>query len=1812
LPVTNYTYDLYAIQGQGIGGQFRPFRSQVGYVYDQYVSDVGQGGDLGLEFGAGNLVHAGVDFRVNNSSSYTGLWSTSNNAIPHFEEKTTNNRPNYQQVYYKKVGEMNIDKEVASNARLFEQDLSKYDPIRIGIGGSGGNFYARNQYEYKRNNASGASMVDVTSSLSEPLKRENRILTGEAIQKKTVEDILEYGNGYDQGLLSEFARTTDSSKNHHTAEISVLQKDGSRYVYGKTAYNAKKVEATFNISGRKPICDSRVSGLVSYIPSVDNSGRNSRGNEYFNRITTPAYAHTYLLSSVLSSDYEDLTNNGPSIDDLGTYTKFTYVNKQPNNGTYKWRIPVEENTASYNEGLKSDATDDMANYVYGEKELLYANTIETKTHIAKFYLSPRQDGYGVKDENGGLDDNSRMYQLDRIALFSKPEYDQKGDSAEPIKVAHFEYNYSLTPETPNSKATTKGKLTLEKVYFTYRSSDMGKYTPYVFTYSDFNPKYNLKNYDVWGNYKEGVLGCSLNDPLTVSEFPYVEQNKEILDRNVGAWTLKSIGLPSGGRLDIETESDDYQYVQNKQTMRMFKVVGAGDTEKEANIDTNKLENTFLYNTAPTGPGSNISHLYVEIDKNIQDVNDLKRKIIDPIGDEPIYFRFLLNIRKEGALGTNISNNASFDYVTGYLFLNNSNNGYSVFQKGTKKYAAIPIAMSRIEDNTPMNPISKAGFNFARKYLNNIAYSSVNNRGVNSDDPLDVLKKLLGSLESTLNIFQGPNVELKQERCAQRFISEKSWIRLPNPSTNKLGGGCRIKSIQMYDQWGVMTNTDNPIYGQFYGQEYTYTLENGSSSGVATYEPLISKENPFVEPIFETREKILAPGEDNYVEKPLGESFFPSPAVTYSRVEVQNLQRKTIDPITGEVIAEVKKHATGKVVNEFYTSYEYPTVVDYTPIEARRKVPVTFNNPFYIDEQKEMALSQGFVIHTNDMNGKQKSQKVFAEGQELPLSGVDYIYHEVDPAVYEKNPINGKLKNLVKVIDAEGAISDKLIGVEFDVINDFRETGSSLSSNGVDFNVGSFLAAIFPVIVPFPLPNVANHKDKMKSVTTTKVIHTSGILKEKIAYDLGSKVATSNLAWDANTGEVLLTETVNEYGDQYYNLNYPAYWAYKGMGQASQNLGLEWNYEAVGNHFELTQNRSAANVINAIDYLANGDEVTTEYRDGDNDIKETLWVTKVGDVSTNSFSLMKRDGKLLNPQDILPFTDNDALQLRVVRSGYRNQQGASMASITLMKNPLVKENSLDPSNPQMNDKLPSFDTNDWNTHRIVNTSAVEYSDLWATQCEVGLPKFELPENIPYANQDEYTDVICFNPYLHNVRGDWRAKRSYAYLTGRQASEAVKLRKDGFYNDFKPLYTPSTTSGLGWQLNTTNINRWTFASAVTQYSPYGAELENKDALNRYSSAQYGYNYTLPTAVSSNSQYRSMGFDGFEDYVTTDATDDHFGFKAWEAENSGSYSTTTSHTGRASIAVAPGKKATLSSRLVPCPEGNPVAVDDTGFSVVFRDSIAIPVTINDDFGLDGPSESAITISTPPRFGNARVDDNGTPNDPTDDIIVYVAGSSNPGVVNLAYEICDTSCTADGKGDCDSGLVSIEVINPVCANPNCPYPNCNCDPDPIRNVRITKNLVPVSYISVFDDNVLNYRCIGRKSTIPISGIPNSTVRYRVSYVYHDPDGTSGVINGKEVIYSNEHDNILSATGNIQLDNTGNAIIRFDMNIETRRGRNEYAKVKFELLGNHSSRYNAIIFDINSFLRECIDPNTRGIWIDYDDYIPDCPNGPDNPCTRS
>ncbi len=100
-------------------------------------------------------------------------------------------------------------------------------------------------------------------------------------------------------------------------------------------------------------------------------------------------------------------------------------------------------------------------------------------------------------------------------------------------------------------------------------------------------------------------------------------------------------------------------------------------------------------------------------------------------------------------------------------------------------------------------------------------------------------------------------------------------------------------------------------------------------------------------------------------------------------------------------------------------------------------------------------------------------------------------------------------------------------------------------------------------------------------------------------------------------------------------------------------------------------------------------------------------------------------------------------------------------------------------------------------------------------------------------------------------------------------------------------------------------------------------------------------------------------------------------------------------------------------------PLAVDDT--ATVAEDSgvTSIDVTNNDDFGGDGPSIGTITLpsATSANGGTLTVNDNGTPNDPTDDEVNYTPALNFSGTDTFDYTI------TDADGDTSTATVTVTV---------------------------------------------------------------------------------------------------------------------------------------------------------------------------------------------
>ena len=1478
LPVTNYTYDLYTIQGQGIGGMFRPFRGQVGQVSDPRVTDQSASNSAGFEVEAGAGAHMGLNFRTTNTTSYTGAWSTV--ATPFFKEKLSGNAKDYERVYYKTIGETRVDQEGAA----LVNSLGGVKPITLKLDA---NKNAVNSYQTKVQQDN-LSLLTEGQAFNSQITRQHRELRNQTIQKVTNYEAKRFS-------LTPFIKNNSASTSpdqapsipfHHTAGYIVTDANGTRHIYGETAYNKQKVEVTFAVRAT-PSDILPEKGLVKYFAN-DTTEKNNRGRDnYFNRVETPAYAHTYLLSSVLSPDYSDITGDGPTDDDLGTYTKFTYEAK---GGDYQWRIPFEAGYASYNEGLKTDGLDQKGSYLYGKKENKYLKMIETKTHVAFFDIVERRDGCGVGSVNGGLG-SGRMYYLKSIRLYSKPEVMVGGlvvdptlnNPIKPIKMAHFRYDYSLSENIINNSGISqkdeedtemnehKGKLTLKKVFFTYRNSNMGRYTPYEFFYESLNPEYHVKAYDIWGNYKPFEDGSwDINSPHTTpQEFPYVKQNpntREVdVDKWASAWSLTSIRLPSGGKIKIDYEADDYKFVQDKQAMQMFKVVGVTNTPENFSP---QASNDNLYNGSQDG-----KYVVIKIRDEHLGLTEAQilRKYTDKLAGKPIYFNFLVNM---------VGN--QYDYVTGYFEMDDE-------AEVSNGHLFIPMKLINREGKNssdhPTNPIAVAAWFFGRQNLN-AQINGIEDPGGNvPSNVIDIGKNIVDNLEVMVEIFTGANGRLRDMNCAKKFIPQKSWIRLWEPNGEKVGGGSRVKQIVILDQWDKMLgiNDNSPDidrYAKQYGQQYDYNLDDGTSSGVATYEPNICKENPLVQPFYNKPEKLTG---QTYQERPFGESFFPNPQVTYSKVTVSN------------VTASGETTKTGKVVTTHYTSFDFPTKTDFTNLDKSKIFHTNENEVIHnmlkgllglkINVKTDLTMSQGFSIETNDINGKVRKQEVFNNSNTL-ISSVEYKY-----ATSESDDTS--LDNNLMTVDENGQCQIKELATTYDIYNDLRESYAHTNSFGVAVNTDCIPLGIIPIIIGWGKPERSEHKQILRTAVTTKVIHKTAILKEKTAFDLGSTVYTKNHAWDAKTGQILLTETVNEYDDQYFTFNFPAYWYYKNMGLMSENIDFRGrfiknptlNEQNSTDHYFRVMGIGPDNGTQLKDYLKVGDELSMRMPQ-----HKRVWVYAIHS-GGNAVSLINSNGDKLTPQSFGSGLLNSIIngEFRVMRPIKRNQQMQSMASVTLMRNPIDGSGTI--SNSFL--KTSSLDP------RVINASAIEFSDIWESQCEFNLPQ-------PGDTQA--------NPYLFNIRGQWRPVKSYAYLTGRNAAAHSNTRKAGFFKTFNPFYKRNLENSA-WEIDLAN---WTYASEVTKHNPYGVEIENKDALNRYSSAQYGYGYKLPIAVSSNSEYREMGFDGFEDYYNQTSPSQyrtHFGFNQSLHNPDAVITGNTSHTGRKSIAVKPGKSAVLNRKINGC---------------------------------------------------------------------------------------------------------------------------------------------------------------------------------------------------------------------------------------------------------------------------------------------------------
>lgn len=1237
LPIPSLTCDVYSVTAHGVAGMYRAFRNDVTRVHDPHVKSETFGGALGVEATGGLLYELGGDVSVNYSKSESGGWD---NGI--YSPVTSVSDKAFEHAYFKTYGEHTTDTLTELN------HIGKERPVRV-----------------KLANLSATSTLEDLNGLYETT------VTVPTNKREPRNVVVSYVN------------------NNPKDGMFVTNADGSRYYY-KKAENTVHIECLYSSGALNslrtafPGMNIRDCGPVIPIQAEGSNPKHdyAHTNEYLKKTSMPAYAYAYLIEYIVGPDYVDVDGNGVSEKDMGYWVKFNYnepgcfpdETDYTDGITYKWRVPFAG--ANYIRGMHTTFEDDKGSYTYGEKKIYYLTSVQSKTHVAKFYTSRRKDARGAAAEIQNPASNTNMTmnipgnlgaysrKLDSVALFSKL------DLAKPIKSVHFEYDYSLCNGLHNNVQTdsTSGKLTLKKVWFTYQKNSRGSLSPYTFEYeyptpaSIENPTYNPVAYDRWGNYKPLP-----SDTCGFVENPYVTQFapgtsaeafKQTVDANMAVWNLKQITLPSGATINVQYEADDYAYVQNKRATQMFKIASLSSSPSNP-----ALADPVINHSKNAGSLFRKVYFDLEIPIDASQINSGNSKAYMARyteGLDKLYFKVYMHITD--------GDDNKLDYVSGYVDIEECDIDFNSQVGSNYTRGVITMGKPRIgkknggSKSLPYHPFSMAAWQYIRTDNPTLTYAGSVDADPNDTESAAMSKvksmsggNMMGEIKTLFRGFhdyafqhtEGTNTV----KWGDKIVLGKSFIKLNSPDKIKYGGGCRVKKITLNDQWSSASAEASSEYGQV----YDYTIKEGDteiSSGVASYEPAIGGDENALKYAKEYVEAIpLKTNNKLFFEYPINESYYPAASVGYRKVKVRSLATYQETILGGDPNFPAGILTTGATVHEFFTAKEFPVVSSETPVDINFEdifVPI-----FMIGQisSNKLTASQGYCTILNDMHGKLRKVTNYRQDAagnikfEVPDSYVEYLYnYETIKVDSDPNHDYCMLKNEFATLrgdkngiaDRRDGANRRLIGQDYEFFVDSRESYVVTENGGLRINTDGIYLALAAVTIPGPWPNIGRATTRVNTMVTNKIIHKSGIQIGTIAYDGGSKVKTLTVLFDDLTGEPLLTRVTNEFDDPIFNYDIPAYFAYNEAGPAYKNMGI-------------TVTVSGSSVVSPdYDLLIAGDELVCTTDAGN----------RLVYVNDNGAHNCKKLGASSNDD----FTGSGCTTYSVIRSGRRNLLNAKVGNI----------------------------------------------------------------------------------------------------------------------------------------------------------------------------------------------------------------------------------------------------------------------------------------------------------------------------------------------------------------------------------------------------------------------------------------------------------------------------------------------------------------------------------------------------------------------
>ncbi|MEO0776995.1 MAG: hypothetical protein AAF146_10545 [Bacteroidota bacterium] len=1271
LSTSAYTYDPLVVSGVGIGGQFRPYRSKVELLHSPRQVSKADGFRVELELGIGNTIHAGVGFGLTLGESYSGPWRSGVPASLREPASSLSNDPLYQDYYYQKYGEKSG--QVAS----VETQLAAWQAevaLRADLNRGSDEFSVNGQGQFVNQKTNASLDADDYTNHPALASRNNRTPKSDYLQNLTASQAYQYGfsrnlryyrNGPTGLTTADKFPNPPNADNSQISEIIIHKSDGFRYAYGLPAKNQRQVDATFSVhpSDNNNAYDSQTNPNLDVV-NLGQRTPNRASNQYESVKTLPGYAHSWLLTHIASTDYQDLTGDGMTKDDPGSWVKFNYLKTTGETAgeQYRWREPYVG--SAFTDGKKSDYTDDLAAYLYGEKDLYYLRTVETATHVALFETSPRTDALGSNSEalggNAGSStpNSNRMYKLDRIKLFLKNLDGSLPDFATATPLTTVVMNYAggqgtvsippLCDKTPSAE-NNGAKLTLAEVYLQSEASNRGRLSPYRFNYFSeqaiSNPDYRRTNRDRWGYFQDNT---QFGDRYPFLDFPYTNQYQA---PNAQAWQLREITLPTGGKIAVQYEADDYAYEMDKPAVQMFDVIAVGDIPPNGIVFQNRFTNGAKYANIsgavnPTHPG----RVYVDLSTPIPSAESARggltpkqyfyRHYLE--GLDQVYFKTYIDLTDKRA--------RSSDYVAGYAEFQPSSSTYDVLADNQGNLSMAYLTLKEVPLQDPsfgenVHPFSRAALDFLKLNRSEL----VHGYDPNQSDPGNFMDQIGNLLGTTFQFFREISIMVAGfNRYAYRQgwgqvieLNGRTVVRLKNGEGKMYGGGSRVKRLSLSDEW------THGLGAEEYGQQFDYTIEEEGrtiSSGVAiTPQGLGGDESALLYPVDYQLSNPLSASQNLFVEKPMMKGYYPGPSVGYRRVMVKSLaDQQGVD--IDEAYAPITVH-------EFYTHKDFPVFESETDLSSATPIhDIAIYYPIGSQVNKYIGRSQGYTVELNDMAGKPRamSQRTFPTADQPAgslIGRTEYRYRtEQDYRAEGRN----RLSNQVSLLQADGNLVAGTIGESHDIFHDFHEDSETGQQYGADFNVDYWQLGIVPLFTFSVLGSFNLTETSVRTAVTHKIIYKTGLLDEVWVTDGRSSVSTKNVAYDPVTALPVLTRTTNEFDDYLYNYAEPAHWKYDdptvgSMAGAYHNLDLQFA------NLTCTDGYIAFN--NAPDYFVKGDELWLDLTVG------TDRLAYVSEVEPNGIRCIQKDG--------FPFPSQSEITLTIARSGHRNLLQASVGSTTFL-------------------------------------------------------------------------------------------------------------------------------------------------------------------------------------------------------------------------------------------------------------------------------------------------------------------------------------------------------------------------------------------------------------------------------------------------------------------------------------------------------------------------------------------------------------------